>query len=449
MLKSIEDINATKKRIRIEIPLDVIEKEMDGSLARLRQKVRIPGFRQGKAPVNLIEKRYGKEVEAEVLEKVIPEYYSRAIKEADIRPVTMPVLDEEIEFKRNLPLNLSFTVEVLPKIENLDYENIKIKGIPVTVSEQDIEEALKNLQERKAVFEVADKEIEKDDLVTFDYIDSLMADGEDVPSLKEIVQGMGNEIFPPDIMDRVLGKRKGDTVELTYTFDQNFKNREVAGKTVNLNLVIKEVKKKNLPAIDDEFAKDLGCENMAELKEKLRQKLLKIKEDRAEKIYKAEIVNRLIESTTFEVPEAMLMREMDSLMIEGNLPAPAKQETEEYESLSESDILKPEAESGETDSGKRDREDASARIKRKALRNVQASVIIDLIGQKEGITVNDDELNERISLIAQRLSTSPDAVRNFYQLREGALETLRHSIYEDKVLDLLLSKSKIEKEEIA
>ena len=110
MLKSIEDINATKKRLRIEIPSDVIEREIGGSLEKLRQRVKIPGFRPGKAPINLVEKRFGKEVEAEVFDKIIPEHLSNAIREADIKPVTMPVLDEEFEFKRNNPLNLSFTV---------------------------------------------------------------------------------------------------------------------------------------------------------------------------------------------------------------------------------------------------------------------------------------------------------------------------------------------------
>jgi trigger factor len=446
LLKSIEDINTTKKRLRIEIPTDVIEKEIGCSLEKLRQRVKIPGFRQGKAPMNLLEKRFGKEIEAEVLEKIIPEYYSIAIKEAAIKPVTLPVLDEEIEFKRNAPLNLSFTVEVLPKIGNINYENIKIKDIQVKVEEADIEAALKKLQERKAVFEVAEKEIDMDDLVTFDYVDSKIVSGENVSSLKDLISNMGNEILPPDIIEKVIGKKKDDIIEFNTTFDENFKHKEIAGKTANIKLLIKEVKKKNLPAMDDEFAKDLGFGTISELRENLKERIHKFKKDQAQKIQKAEIVRQLIESTSFEVPETMLQQEIESLMIEGKTPETSSDE-ENTEAIPESDITDSETDLSDTEQKKDDIEDMPAKIRNRALKNVHASIIIDLIGQKEGIKVTDDEVNEHISLIASTLSTSPEAIKNFYQYREGSLESVRRSLYEEKVLDLLLSKAIMEREE--
>ncbi len=443
MLKSVEDINATKKRLRIEIPSDVIEKEIASSVERLRQRVKIPGFRPGKAPINLLEKRFGKEIESEVLEKIIPEYYTMAIKESELNPVDLPVLDEEVDFKRKSSLNLSFTIEVLPKIETLNYENIAIKDIPVTVEESDIEEALKKLQDKKAIFEVADKEIELDDLVIFDYVDSELISGETVPSIKEIVTNMGNEIFPPDIMERVIGKRKGDIIEFQHSFDKSHKIKEIAGKTLNIKVEIKEIKKKTLPEINDDFAKDLGYENLDELRAKLKENLYKIKKNYAEKIQKAQIVNKLIEEHKFDVPESMLKREIDNLLFEGKINETSSMEEDTTDSEI-SDTLK-EAVSQEV---KRDKaEEAQAKIHEKASKNVKAAIILQLIGQKEGVTVNDDEVEERISAIAQRLSATPEAIKKFYIYREGSLESLRNSIREDKVLDLILSKAHIEKEE--
>ncbi len=272
MLKSVEDINATKKRLRIEIPSDVVEREIKASLEKVRQNAKIPGFRPGKAPISLIEKRFGKEIEAEVLDRIIPEHLTSAMREAAVSPVTMPALDEEFHFERNNPINLSVTVEVVPKIENLNYENITVKDIPFTVGETDIDETLKRLQNQKAVFEVTDKVAETDDLVTFDYVDSEVAGGETDPSVKELVSKMGNEIFPPDLMEEVIGKKKGDIIEFTTTFDES-KSKELAGKTVNVKVRINEVKKKSLPEIDDEFAKDLGFGNLSELREKLEEKI--------------------------------------------------------------------------------------------------------------------------------------------------------------------------------
>jgi trigger factor len=279
LLKSVEDIKATKKRLRIEIPADVIEKEISDSLEKLKHKAKIPGFRSGMAPINLIEKRFGKEVEAEVLDKVIPEYYSKALKEAELIPVTMPVFDEEIDFKRNNPLNLSFTIEVMPKIENLNYENIKIKDIPAVVDEAEIDAYLKRLQEEKVIYEVAEKEVELDDLVTFEYSDCKIIGEENPPSIKEEVLKIGNEIFPPDIMERVMGKKKDDIVEFTTTFNEVCKSKVLAGKTADMKFVIKEIKKKNLPAIDDEFAKDVGFENISEMREKVKVNIFAAKND--------------------------------------------------------------------------------------------------------------------------------------------------------------------------
>lgn len=452
MLIAVEDINATKKRIRIEIPSDVIEKEIGDSLEKVKQKAKIPGFRPGRSPINLIEKRFGKEVEAEVLDKVIPEYYRKALKEAELIPVTAPIFDKELDFKRNNPLNLSFTIEVMPKIDNLNYENIKIKDIPVVVDEAEIEDYLKRLQEEKAIYEVAEKEVELDDLVTFDYSDCKIIGEANPPSIKEEILKIGNEIFPPDVMERVMGKKKGDIVEFTTTFNEICESKILAGKTADVKFVIKEIKKKNLPAIDDEFAKDVGFENIPEMREKIKEKIYAAKKEHIKRIQKARIVNQIIQSNKFEVPEALLQKEMESLIIEESMTDSRQDTTLLNPPLVRATPLIPPLVRGEfkgDDAGsleaeKKDLENLRTELRNKAVKNVQASIIIDAIGKKEGITVTDDEVNERVSLIAQRLSATLKAVKNFYRYKEGSLEGLRHSIFEDKVMDLLLSKAIIE-----
>lgn len=440
MLKSVEDINTTKKRLRIEIPSDVIEKEIGNSLEKVRQKAKIPGFRPGRAPINLIERRFGKEVEAEVLDKIIPEYYSKALKEAELMPVTTPVFDEKIDFKRNNPINLSLTVEVMPKIENLSYENMKVEDIPVSVDDAEVEDYLKKLQGEKAMYEVSEKEIDTDDLVSFEYVDAKIAGEENAAALKEQISKMGNEILPPDIMEKMIGKKKDDIVEFATTFNGDCKSKELAGKTIDMKVAIKEIKKKNLPEIDDEFAKDLGFENIPEMKEKIKEKIFAVKKEHIVRIQKAIIVNKILEAHSFEAPETLVRRELESLMMHESL---SQREAKETTSIAGS----PEEEKVVASRSQEDLEKLQTELKDKALKNVQASLIIDAIGQKEGITVTDDEVNERISLIAQKLSATPEAVKNFYHYKEGSLEGLRHSIFEDKVMDMLLSKAIIEKGE--
>ncbi len=442
MLQAVEDISSTKKRIKIEIPAEIIEKEIQDSLERVRQKTNLPGFRPGNAPMNLIEKRFGKKVEAEVLEKVVPEFYNKALKEADLRPVAMPVLDERFTFQRNNPLNLSLTVEVMPKIGNLDYTGIKTKDVPIAFDESEVENALKNLQEQKALYEVSEKVVEKNDLVTFGYVDCEVVEGETTPSVKEKILKMGNELLPTDIEKELTGKKKGDTVEFTKSFDLGFEVQELAGKTVKVKIVINEVKQKILPAIDDEFAKDVGYGNISELKEKIKENLYQFKKDQAAKIQKAEILRQLIEANDFEIPETLVNVELDSLIMQESISGASRKPEEESTDIT--DLL-----SGVTEPGqeKKNEEEKHSELKEKALKNVRASIIINDIGQKEGITVTEDEVRDRLSLLAKRLSAKPEAIMNFYMTKDGSLEGLRQMIFEDKVLDFLFSKATVEKGE--
>jgi trigger factor len=442
LLKSVEDITTTKKRISIEIPSDVIEREIAGSFEKLKQKVRIPGFRSGKAPVSLIEKRFGKEVEAEVIEKLVPEYYNMALREASLNPVAMPVLDEKFEFKRHNPLNLSFVIEIVAKIENLNYENITIKDIPFSVEDSDIDITIKKLQNQKAVLETADKEVEMDDLVAFEHVDSEIEGEASNPAVKEAISKMGREIFPQDIMEKVLGKKKDDIIEFTRTFDESL-SKELAGKTVNIKVKISEVKRKIPPALDDEFAKDLGFENFADMQEKLRERIHTAKKDQVQKIQKVEIIRKLIETNSVEVPETLINNELDTIIMEKGLDS--KEEIVHTDPMTE--IMEDATETGSSGEKKEDTDDPQAKLREKAVKNVQASVIIDAIGKKEGILVTDSEVDERLSSVAKKLSTTPDIIRDFYKHKEGSLDSLRHSLYEEKVMDLLLSKAVIEKGE--
>jgi len=447
LLQAVEDISSTKKRLRIEIPSDIIEKEIEDSLEKVRQKANLPGFRPGKAPMNLIEKRFGNKVEAEVLEKVIPEFYGKALKEADLKPVAMPVLDEQFTFQRNSPLNLSLTVEVMPKIENLDYAAIKAKDVHVVVDEAELENALKNLQEQKALYQVAEKEIEKDDLVTFDYVDCELVEGEMTPSLRKEVLKLGNELLPKDIEEKLIGRKKGDTVEFTTSFEEDFKVKELVGKALQVKIMINEVKHKVLPAIDDEFAKDVGYGSISELNEKIKENLYQFKKDQATKIQKAEIVRQLTESNDFEIPETLLNNELDSLIMEESISGKRSGKLEEAKKRDDSGSVEAISEVNKPDLRDQSEEEIRTALKEKALRNVRASILIRAIGQKEGITVTEDEVGDRISVIAKRLSAQPEAVMNFYRTKDGSLEGLRQMIFEDKVLDLLFSRATIEKGE--
>jgi trigger factor len=433
LLQLIEDISPTKKRLTIEVPAEIIEQETKNSFERLRQKASIPGFRPGKTPLSLLEKRFGKEVQAEVLEKIVPEYYGMALREADLQPLTPPELEGAPEVKKNTPFLFTFTVEVLPKIENLQYDNLTALDITVTVEEADIDEALKKIAEEKATFEAAEKEIETDDMVSFDYLDCEVIGSPTSSDVKEQVEKLGNEIFPPDIFEKTIGKKKGDVIEFTKTFDSSMDTKELADKTLNIKVTVSEVKRKILPSIDEDFAKDVGLQSMSELRERLKENILRLKKEQVAKLQKGQLLNKLIESHTIEVPETLLQRELESVVM--------------HETLSQEENQKktPGTDSAAPEQADVESKNIQEEMKQKALKNVRASLIVGAIGQKEGITVSDEEANERILLLAKRISANPEAVKSYYTAKDGSLGSLKQSIFEDKVMDLLLSRAVLEK----
>jgi len=423
---TVEDISTTKKRLKIEIPADILEKEYSASLNKIRQRARIPGFRQGKTPTSIIEKRFGDEIKSEMLEKLVPTYYAQAVKDADLSPVTMPKIEEGLDFKRNEPLSFSLTVEVRPKIDNLNYTGITVEDIEVSVDDGEIEDTVKGLQNDRAMFEAVDREIGEDDLLVIDYVKLDPSGEKELTTAKDQVMNLGNKLTPRGIFDAVLGKKKGDAVELTLPEVDINEQKEVEEKGNKLRITIKEVKEKKLPDLDDEFAKDFGHDSLSTLKEKIREGILAAKQGNAKKQQKSRIVDALVNDHSFDVPESLTQAELEHLIMnEKTADKPAQHGTD--------------AAPDKTD------EELAAVLRPKAMKNVKATIILEEIAEKENISVSETEMKDRIAMIAKQLQTTPDAIVNLFMTRDGSLDNLRHNIREEKVLDFLLSRAEITK----
>lgn len=419
MLKTVEDLSKTKKRLRIEIPADSIEREIQESLEKVRLQSRLPGFRPGKTPMDLIEKKFGKKVEAEVLEKVLPRVYMAALREANISPVTNPVLDEEINFTRRQPVSMSLTVEIMPEIANLNYDQLKVKDIPVTVDETDVKSVLDRLRDERAAYEPSGEPAGPDDMVVIDY-STVEGDFE----AKDFMVKVGENMFPADFSKKLIGKNKGEKFGVETVFPANHMNRKLAGRKVKLNVTVSDIKKKNSPGLDDEFAKDIKFENLEALKKHIRDSVLQSKELEAAKIHKAELLKKLIASCDFEAPASLVDRELENL-------------------ISKATIITSGSASGSGE--ERDGESFKPELKDEAVRNVKAALLIETIGKKENVAVSEEDLKTAIISMSQNFSISPDELMKFYLSKDGSLQRLKNSIFEDKVMDLLLSKAVKEK----
>jgi trigger factor len=411
LIKSCEEISSTKKRLTIEIPADIVETEIRKGLLDAQRRANLPGFRAGKAPMSIIEKRYGKGAESEVLEKLVPEYYMAAVKEADIKPVAKPELEEGIDFKRNESIVMTFTVEVRPKIEDLTYDNISVRDVPVEIKDDEVDSIIKSIAEEKGTFEATDDAVAMGNLVTLDYTT------ENGDETKDAVIKVGSGPYPKEFFDALLGKKKNEEFSAEIAFPED-SSTQFAGKTPKFRMMIKDVKKRNVPAIDDELAKDMSMENLQALKERVREDLLSSKTAEADRKKQIEIIEKLLAVHAFSAPEGMVNVELERIL--GEVRAEGKQ-TRTDEELTEE--YRPKAEK-------------SARV----------SVLLDIIGEREGITVSEDELKEEILNFSRRYYVTPENVIKYYVARDGSLDGIKNAIYEKKTMKALLGKAKIEKE---
>jgi trigger factor len=435
---TVEDITSTKKRLKIEIPLDIIEKEYKSSLNKVRQTAKIPGFRQGKVPVNLIEKKFGSNIKEDVLDRLVPDYYSKALKDAELVPVTMPTFESTLEIKRNEPLLFSLTVEVRPKISDFNYTGLKIDDIDTHLDDKEIEDTIKMIQEQKAMFDVVDREIKTDDLLVIDYVKLDETGEKELSSNKDQVMNLGSNIAPKGILEAVVGKRKGDVVELDLpSFEGNVEGvvtEEKTGKGNLIRITIKEVKEKRLPEIDDEFAKDFGHESLEILRKKINEGLIITKKENAAKKQKEKLHDFLVESHDFDIPESLIERQLRNLVINKKLAD--KQSNE----------LTADAKAGAV-SENIDDSGLAEKLRPQAMKNAKSAILLDMIAEKEGITVTEEELKARIVLLAQQFQATPEAVINFFVTKDGSLENLKYELRDEKVLDVVLSKAEIIKGE--
>jgi trigger factor len=428
----VEDITGTKKRLKIEIPADIMQKEYSTSLNSMRQRAKIPGFRPGHAPVGIIEKKFGSDIKNDILDRLIPDYYSKALKEAKLVPVTLPQFEGSLEFRKDEPLSLALTVEVRPQVGDLNYAGLKVDDVEVSVEDKEIEDTLNGLQDERALYEVVDRPVMKSDLIVIDYVKFDHSGEKELSSAKDQVMNLGNNVAPPGILDEVVGKKKGDIVDIALPSFEEGEVREGDGKGDRIRITIKEVKEKKLPDIDDEFAKDFGHDTLGALREKIKEGILKAKKDKAASQQKTKLLEMLVGSHEMDVPESLLEKELENLVVN------------EKASQKKSGELISETGQGEG-AGSKDAAELTERLRPQAIRNVKASILLDMIAEKEGVTVTEDEIKSRIAILARHFQTTPENVINLFVTKDGSLENFKHTIQDEKVMDLLLSKAELVK----
>ncbi|KPK02086.1 MAG: hypothetical protein AMK71_03455 [Nitrospira bacterium SG8_35_4] len=420
MLQEIEKISPTSRKLTINIPSDAIQSETDSVYNNLQMTTSIPGFRPGRIPQAILKKRFGKKVEAQILEKMVPEFYMMAIKEAAIEPVSYPSIDDKIEIKPGQALSFSVTVEIKPDMGDINYDNITLKKKTFTVEEDEVQKALEILQESKALYSATDDALKEGDMAIVSSDAFIDDEPKEELTYKEYPFVLGSGEMPKEFSDALTGRKKGDTAEVRISFEADHPNKTIAGKEVLFKVTVEEAKKKQIPPIDDDLAKEAQCENLDELKGKIRDNLTKRKESQTNLEYKREILDELIKRHEFDVPPTMVQGEIDSLVQQEKDNASRQGVTPKPD-----DELKKEFEA-------------------KAKDNVKSVLLLEAIGKKDKVDVSDADVKSAVEEIAARNSLKPEEVMKLYSVREGSMDALKSRLFADKVLDLILGKVTIE-----
>ena len=409
MKSDMKEVSKTKRVFTIEVPSDVVSKEFSEAYDNLRKRVKVPGFRPGKAPLTLLERRYAKDVEADLIKRLIPDYYLKAVKESGVVPVDMPEIDH-VDLRRDGPLKFTATVEVQPKIGQVVYEGIELKKEEITVDEKDIAERIEDLRTYHAQLEVAGEghAIEEGDYVQVDYTG--LRDGKPVKGVerKGVVFQIGSSAIP-NIDKGLVGARKGEEREIEYS-EHN----------LLLKIKVAEIKKKALPEINNDFAKVVGgYHSLAELKEGLKGSILEEKGEAQKARYKEEVIKRLIERNPVEAPPSLIERELKRFLAKTKRFMGKKGEFEPEEERSFRENYMPHAEE-----------------------QIKGYLLLTAIGDHEGISAAADDVEEEIKRMAQKNGQEVWQVRKSLESMDEGLEGLKSRIVEDKVIKWIMDKVK-------
>lgn len=421
MQVTVEDLSPVKKRIGVALPPEEVRAQIDQAYRGLQQRARIKGFRPGHVPRAILERYYGEQVRSEVLARLIEDSYARALEERQLRAVARPEIVAE-EVRPEAGLRYSATIEIKPEFEVVGYDAIEVERSVGPVSEAAIDAEIERLRQSLAqMVRCEDRDtVERGDLVEIGYTG--VVDGRVLPgaAAESRVIEVGSQTFPPPFEDKLVGLRRGESTHIEVQYPAHHRSPEIAGKTVTFRVEIKDVGRKELPALDDDLAKDHGeCGSLAELRAKVRIALEEVAERKADEAMRSALVRTLVERNPIEVPHALVERRVEAMLYELGLH----------------DV---------TAGGDAEREAQLTRIRgelhQRAGESVHAALLLERLAAQQRLEASDAEIDEHI---AQALRAAPRERERVAEIYRGAAarREIGERIAQEKALEWLSSRA--------
>ena len=413
-----ETSSATKREIQVEVPAEEVTRETDSLIQKYQKLARLPGFRRGHVPASIIRQRFAEDLKSEVVEALVPRHFRRETEKLGVLPVSQPRVSD-LHIHEGEPLRFKASFEVMPEIKVEGYKELRADKPTITVTDEEVQESLESLREQHATFTA----VEGRALADGDYaqvsLDGKPKEGEGTPvHMAAIrVESAGKDTMP-EFTENLRGASAGDEPIFDVHYPEDSTDKRLAGKTLTYAVKVHSIKLKSLPEQNDDFAKTLGeFASLDEVRQRIREGMESERKHAAERESKDKLVAELVKRNDFEVPEALVDRQID-VRLERGLRALAAQG------------LKPE------DMKKMDLNRLRAGQREQALQEVKASLLLDRIAGEEKIEVGDEEINAEIEALANQSKQTPEAILARLT-RDGALDRIRNRIRSEKTLDFL------------
>ena len=435
MSVTVENLGPCKKLLRFEIDAAAVNNAFADVAKDYQKQASLPGFRPGKAPKDMVLKRYEKDIEQEAKRKLMGDSYRDALKEHKIEVVGYPDI-EEIQFNHGQPMQFAATIETAPEFELPEYRNLPAKREKRGVTEEDINKALGLLADRVSNFNKVEREVKEGDVVVVNYTGT--SEGKPLAEIAPAAKGLTEQksfwvevkadSFIPGFALQLVGAKAGDKRTVNVDFPADFVTPELQGKKGVYDVEVVEVKEKNVPTLDDAFAKTYGAESMQALREGVRRDLQNELNTKQTRSVRGQVVKHLLDQIKVELPETLVAQETRNIVYQIVQENQQRGVTKEAIDAQKDDIYKASNNS--------------------ARERVKASFVFQKIAAKEGIRVEQQEVSTRIYVLAQQYQMAPDKFAKELEKRNGVQE-IWEQLLNEKAIDFLQQNAKIEDVEAA
>ncbi|KML38445.1 trigger factor [Cytobacillus firmus] len=425
MSAKFEKLEGNRGVLTIEVDAEKVTEGLDAAFKKVVKQVNVPGFRKGKMPRGMFEKRFGVEsLYQDAVDYLLPEAYANAIDETGIEPVDRPEIDVE-QIEKGKSLIFKATVTVKPEVKLGEYKGVEVKPLETNVTEEDVNNELTSLQERQAELAVKEEgKAENGDTVVMDFEGFVDGEAFEGGKAENYSLELGSGQFIPGFEEQLIGAAAGESKDVEVSFPEEYHAAELAGKPATFKVTVHEIKTKQLPELDDEFAKDADeeVETLDALKEKIKTRLEESKKHEAEHHVRDTVVEAAAANAEMEIPAAMVDTEVNRMM----------QEFEQRLQMQGMNLELYFQFSGQDEAALREQ------MKEEAEKRVRVNLTLEAIAKAENIEVSDEEVSEELNKMAEMYNMSADQITQAL----GSLEGLKADLQIKKAVDFLVENSK-------